>query len=209
MPHTFTDVVATEAELRDVLGYPAQRSVDKTLNAIDEHCRAFIARSPFVLIASSDHAGRMDISPKGDPAGFVRVLDARTLAIPDRPGNRRADTFRNILQNPNVALYFLIPGARETLRVSGTARLVRDGWLRESMSVRGRVPDLALVVAVDEAFLHCAKCIIRSDLWQPEAWPDLGGLPSLAQALKDQARPAESVAELQTLIDEAYRDKLY
>ncbi|HXF61549.1 MAG TPA: MSMEG_1061 family FMN-dependent PPOX-type flavoprotein, partial [Caldilineaceae bacterium] len=145
MQRAFSEVVTSEEQLREIMGYPAQRVIDKVVSSLDEHCRAFIAKSPFLLIGSADARGHMDVSPKGDPPGFVRVLDDKTLAIPDRPGNRRADTFGNILQNPKVALIFLVPGKQETLRVSGTAQIVRDQWLRELMPVRGKTPDLALV----------------------------------------------------------------
>jgi hypothetical protein len=151
----------------------------------------------------------MDISPKGDPPGFVQVLDDKTLAIPDRPGNRRADTFLNILQNPGVGLLFLIPGQRETLRISGTAKIVRDAWLLEKMVIQGKKPNFAIVVTVKEAFLHCAKCIIRSHLWEPEHWPDLEGLPSLARILIDHANLTDSVEEIQQSLDEGYRANLY
>jgi PPOX class probable FMN-dependent enzyme len=208
--HTgFSDMITSEKQLREVMGYPVQRVVDKTLSALDEHCRAFIARSPFLLIASADASGNVDVSPKGDPPGFVQVLDDKTLAIPDRPGNRRADTFRNILQNPKVGLFFLIPGNQETLRVSGRARLVRDGWLREQMATRGKTPELAVVVSVEEAFIHCPKCMIRSELWHPEQWPDVSGVPSMARMVIDHAKLSASVEEVQALLDESIRDRLY
>jgi hypothetical protein len=151
----------------------------------------------------------MDISPKGDPAGFVQVLDEKTLAIPDRPGNRRADTFVNILQNPNVALFFFVPGKQDTFRVSGKAMIVRDLWLRERMALRGKTPDFAIVVSVEEAFLHCAKCVIRSGIWEQEKWPEMAGLASLARVMVDQGKTTDSEEKLQTLIDESYRDRLY
>jgi PPOX class probable FMN-dependent enzyme len=157
---------------------------------------AFIARSPFVIVASCDAAGRVDTSPKGDPAGFVHVLDRKTIAIPERPGNRRADTFRNVLQNPRVGLIFIVPGKGETLRVSGTASIARDAWLRERMAVADRVPDLALVVKVEEAFVHCTKCMVRSRMWQPDTW-NPGGLASSAEAVIAHGRvdmPVEVVA---------------
>jgi PPOX class probable FMN-dependent enzyme len=182
----FEQVISSVHELRALMGEPVSPAVvDKTLPALDKHCRNFISRSPFVLIASSDSSGRMDISPKGDAPGFVQVLDDVTLAIPERPGNQRFDTFCNLLESPRLGLIFLIPGKRETLRVSGTAQIVADPVLLESMSAGGKVPALALVVRVEEAFMHCAKCMIRSKLWEPEAWPALDGLPSLAQAMKD------------------------
>jgi PPOX class probable FMN-dependent enzyme len=209
MPPSFKEIIRTEEELRAILGHPNQRAVDKTISALDEHCRAFIAASPFLFIASGDARGRFDVSPKGDPPGFVQVLDERTLAIPDRPGNRRADTFVNILQRPQVALLFLIPGKQDTLRVNGSARIVRDRELRESMAVQGKVPDLALVVEVQEAFLHCPKCMVRSHLWEPEHWPGLEGVPTMAQALVAHAKLAQSAEEVQASIDEGVRERLY
>ncbi len=148
------EILTTEEEIEAILGKPAPRALTKVVDSLDDICLAFIARSPFILVASSDAAGRVDVSPKGDPAGFVHVLDHRTIAIPERPGNRRADTFHNVLQNPKVGLIFIIPGKGETLRVSGTARIARDTWLRERMTVSNRVPELALVVTVEEAFMH-------------------------------------------------------
>ncbi len=209
MQTTFSDIITTEEQLREILGYPSQMAANKAVDTLDEHCRTFIASSPFMLIASSDAAGNMDISPKGDPAGFVKVLDEKTLAIPDRPGNRRGDTFRNILQNPNVGLFFFIPGKQETFRVSGKAMIVRDQWLREQMPMRGKTPDFAIVVTIEEAFMHCAKCVIRSGIWQQEQWPELSGLSSLAQVMVDHTKLPDSVEKLQTLIDDGYRDSLY
>jgi PPOX class probable FMN-dependent enzyme len=209
MTQQFSEVITTEAQLRDVIGSPTQRVLRKQIAHIDAHARAFIAKSPFLLIASSDVQGRMDVSPKGDPPGFVSVLDERTLAIPDRPGNRRADTFRNLLQTGRVGLLFLIPGKEETLRVNGQARIVRDEWLREPMAVAGKVPDFAIVVDVEEVFLHCAKCVIRSRLWDSHAWPQVDGLATLAQAIVEQAKLAESVEEIHALIEKDKRERLY
>jgi PPOX class probable FMN-dependent enzyme len=205
----FSEVITTEEELRAVLGHPTYLSANKAVKTLDDHCRAFIAASPFMLIASADAQGNMDISPKGDPAGFVQVLDERTLAIPDRPGNRRADTFLNILQNPQVALFFFVPGKQETFRVSGKAMIVRDLWLRERMAQHGKTPQFAIVVSIDEAFLHCAKCVIRSGIWQQEQWPDLENLASLARVMIDHGKLADSEEKIQSLIDESYRDRLY
>jgi uncharacterized protein len=205
----FCDVIASEDRLREVIGAPIPRSLQKEIGHLDVHCRALIASSPFVLIASSDASGRMDVSPKGDPAGFVQVLDDRTLAIPDRPGNRRADTFSNVLQNPGVGLIFLIPGKLETLRVNGRALLVRDLQLRERMTVNGKIPQLALVVTVEQAFIHCGKCMIRSRLWEKESWPNLEDLPSQAQCLLDHGRLRETVEEVQASIEMRRRTALY
>lgn len=209
MTATFSDVITSQSELRQLLGQPSERALAKELDHLDQHCQAFIARSPFLLISSSNAAGHLDISPKGDPAGFVRVLDDRTLAIPDRKGNRRADTFNNVIENPQVGLYFLVPGYRESLRVTGTARVVRDSWLLESMAERGVAPALALVVTVRDAFYHCAKCVIRSGLWDPQNWSDVSGLATLGKVLADQTRSALPVAEIEAQIAESYVKNLY
>jgi PPOX class probable FMN-dependent enzyme len=205
----FSDVIRSEEELRAILGVPTPSVANKAIDYIDEHCRAFIGKSPFLLIASSDASGHVDVSPKGDPPGFVQVLDERTLAIPDRPGNRRADTFTNLLQNPQIGLLFLIPGKQETLRVSGEAQIVRDLWLREQCAVQGKVPNFAVVVTVREAFMHCAKCVIRSKLWEADAWPEIDGLAPLARTLIDHANLSDGVDEVQRMIDESIRDRLY
>jgi len=205
----FSDVVTSEAELRAVAGEAHQRALDKVVRVIDAHSRRFIAAAPFVFIASTGADGAMDVSPKGDPAGFVTVLDDRTLAIPDRPGNRRFDTFRNVLQNPAVGLIFLIPGVTYTLRISGTAVIVRDAGLRAEMAVNGRAPDHVLVVAVGEVLSHCPKCMVRSGLWRPEAWPDLADVPSFAETLIAHADLGESVAAVEESMAASIRERLY
>lgn len=191
-------VVRSRDELRSFVGEPRKAQLSKCRTSLDGHCRRWIERSPFVLVASSDAAGRMDVSPKGDPAGFVRVVDDTTLAIPDRPGNHRLDTFTNVLENPRVALIFLVPGREETLRVGGTAQIVTDSELLATMAVGGREPKLALVVSVDETMFHCGKSMIRSGLWRPDGWPDTDGLASYAECLADQAEPDETVAQMET-----------
>lgn len=202
------EVVSTEAEIEVAIGKPSSRVLAKVVDALDDICRAFIARSPFVVVASSDAMGRVDVSPKGDPPGFVQVLDDKTIALPERPGNRRADTFRNVLQNPRVGLIFLVPDKAETLRISGSARIVRDAWLRERMTVSDRVPALALVVAVDEVFFHCTKCMVRSRMWKPETWKS-DGLASIAEAMVAHGRLDLSVAEMQAIAEEDARTRLY
>jgi PPOX class probable FMN-dependent enzyme len=205
----FSEVVTDEAQIREVMGTPSQRALRKQLAQLDHHARDFIARSPFLLIASSDADGRMDVSPKGDPPGFVRVLDDNTVAIPDRLGNRRADTFRNLLQRPGIGLLLLVPGKEETLRLNGKARIVRDRWVREPMTMNGKLPDFALVVDVQEVFFHCAKCVIRSKLWDSASWPRLEGLATLAQALVEQGKLQESVEETHALLERDKRERLY
>jgi PPOX class probable FMN-dependent enzyme len=205
----FEAEVRSQAALRAVMGPPAARALDKELAALDSHCRDFIALSPFVLVGSSDGAGRVDVSPRGDAPGFVAVLDDRTLAIPERPGNRRADTLSNVLRHPPLALLFMIPGKAETLRVGGEGLVVRDAWLRERLAVQGKAPELVLVVRVARAFLHCARCALRSRLWELAAWPDVAGLASHARCLVDHARLAQPVEAVQAGLDEAYRTRLY
>ena len=205
----FQDVITTEEQLREVLGHPGEGAVSKALDQIDEHFAGFIAQSSFIRIGSSDADGNLDVSPKGDPAGFVQVLDEHTLAIPDRPGNRRGDTFSNILQNPKVALYFLVPGVRETLRVQGTASIVRDQSLRDSMAIKGRVPELAIVVEVHDAFMHCAKCVVRSDIWNTEEWPNPEDVPNLAAALAIQRGIPEKAEQYVAALEQNIKDGLY
>lgn len=201
--------IVSEAELRAVLGHPSQRAVDKQIDRLDEHCRSIIARSPFVVVSSADAQGRPDASPKGDAPGFVLVVDEHTLAIPDRPGNRRADTFRNVLANPRVGLLFLVPGRMETLRINGRARIANDPSLLERMTVQGKAPALALEVTVEEAFVHCGKCMLRSRLWDPASWPEVADLPSHARCLLDQAKPAQSLEEVEASVRESYARQLY
>lgn len=192
---TFRDVVASKEELRALIGESTELVLRKQLSALDAHARAFIARSPFVLLGTSNARGMCDVSPKGDASGFVRVLDDKTIAIPDRVGNRRIDSLTNILENPNVGLLFLVPGVGETFRVNGSAILVRDDDLLASMEVQGKRPNVAIVVTVEECFLHCPKAFMRSNLWDPSRFTPRSALPSLARILMDQTRPAGRGAE--------------
>ncbi|HCU89932.1 MAG TPA: pyridoxamine 5'-phosphate oxidase [Gammaproteobacteria bacterium] len=205
----YKDVIETTEQFRSIMGDPIELVTRKTLSHLDRHCGVFIERSPFVLLASSDTDGNFDVSPKGDPEGFVKIMDKHTLAIPDRPGNRRADSIENILHNPKVGLIFLIPGKTETLRISGTAKIVRDTDLRTSMAVRGRSPEFVIVVEVVEAFFHCSKCMIRSKLWQPDHWPSLEGLPRLAETMVDAGKLELSESELHTLVMNDEVERLY
>jgi uncharacterized protein len=199
----FDGVVSSLESIRHVLRAPMPAVVAKQIDYIDDVCRAIIAKSPFIVVASASASGYPDISPKGDPQGFVRILDEKYLAIPDRPGNRRVDTFKNILDNPYVAIIFLIPGKGETLRVTGECRIVRDLALRESMALKGKVPEFALVVHVERVLIHCPKCVIRADLWEPESWPDLSGTAGIDEGMIAHAKLDMTPEELQA---EAVKD---
>lgn len=205
----FNDIITSLDEIRTVIGEPPPPVIAKVIDRLDDVCQAFIAQSPFVVIASANAAGQLDLSPKGDPAGFVHVLDDKHLAIPDRPGNRRIDTFHNLLENPHLGLLFIIPSKKETLRVSGEARIVRDKSLRETMAVKGNIPEFAIVVHVERAFMHCPKCMVRSQLWNPEAWPDHSGLPAIAEAMIRQGKLDMTPEQLKAFSDQAGITRLY
>jgi uncharacterized protein len=197
----FDEFITTRERLREVCNSPSYRASNKVIDHVDEICRQFIAASPFVIVGSRGADGRIDVSPKGDPAGFVAVLDERTLAIPDRLGNNRLDTFENLLVHPEIGLMFMIPGHGDTLRISGIGKIVRDCALQERFAVDGKPPNLILVIEVGEVFLHCPKCVFRSRLWSPEHWPDRSSLPSLAHAIVTHAKSGETEADVQAVID--------
>jgi len=202
----------TESEaapaLRGVYGEPSELVMRKVLPALDKHCRAFIAASPFLAISSADAAGAADVSPRGDAPGFVAVLDERRLLIPDRPGNRRIDTLSNVAANPNVGLLFLVPGMNETLRVNGKAVVTFDSELLAPLAVQGKTPLSGLLVTVEEAFLHCAKALIRSRLWDPATQIDRKTFPTLGKMVADQIEGLDAEAA-EARIQESYRDRLY
>jgi PPOX class probable FMN-dependent enzyme len=206
----FEHIVTSERDLRAIAGTPAERPLLKERPALDEHCRTFIAKSPFVLLATSDADGRCDVSPKGDAPGFVQVLDDRRLVIPERPGNKRLDGMVNLLANPHAGLIFLIPGRQETLRVNGKAWITRDPALLERFAVQGKLPLVAIGVEVEQAFLHCPKAFIRSRLWQQASWPSPDALPAYACMLYDQIRPANAtLADYERDIEDGNRNRLY
>ncbi|MEU4642612.1 pyridoxamine 5'-phosphate oxidase family protein [Micromonospora sp. NPDC023814] len=200
--------ITSHEELRELLGAPMPRALTKERPVLHERDRQWLAASPFCLVATAGADGSCDVSPKGDPAGFALVLDDRTVAIPERPGNRRADGYRNILDNPHVGLIFLIPGRTDTLRINGRARLVRDAPWFDDMVVKGHRPVLAVVVEIEQIFYHCAKAFLRSQLWQPESWqPD--ALPSRARLIKEVENPAESLADLERHYGPGYAATIY
>lgn len=183
----FTDFVSSKDELEALSGPPLPQILAKEIHEIDEICREFIAKSPMCILATANPAGYMDLSPRGDPPGFVRVLSPSLIALPDRPGNKRMDTFHNLLEDPRAGLLFLVPCRGETLRIRGRARLCRDQALLDGMAVNGRAPKLALLVHVETAFMHCPKCIMRSRLWQPEKWEDASDLVDMNAAMVKHA----------------------
>jgi uncharacterized protein len=206
--------IRTEAALRTLFAEASERAVGKSLARLDRHCRDFIARSPFLCIGTMSAEGRADVSPRGDPAGFVQVIDDRTIAIPDRPGNNRLDTMTNIIANPSVGLIFLIPGFDDTLRINGKATITRDPDLLARAIVNGKAPKVMVRVAVEEAFLHCAKAFRRSQLWNPESRVDRAVMPSLARMILEQTagekKPDEAqVSAYDAVIEEAYKTSLY
>lgn len=200
--------LTTPEELSELVGEPIPRVRDKVRHSLHDLDREWLARSPFCLIATSDADGSCDVSPKGDPPGFTLVLDPTTIVVPDRPGNRRVDGFRNVLSNPHVGLIYLVPGRGDTLRINGRARLLRDAPFFDDLVVRGHRPALAMLVDVNEVFYHCSKAFLRSQLWRPESWqPD--AVPSRPMIAKTFERPDDSMAELETYYGPGYGDRLY
>ena len=201
--------IADVAELEALVGTPGPAAVAKQRAALHPLDRQWLAASPFCLVATADAEGRCDVSPKGDPAGeLVHVIDDHTLALAERPGNRRVDGFRNVLANPHVGLVFFLPGRGDTLRVNGRARLVREAPFFDALTVRDHRPVLALVVQVEEVFSHCSKAFLRSRLWEPGSWhPEaVAARPVIAQALE---RPDESLETLTSYYGPSYAEKLY
>ncbi|WP_188080079.1 pyridoxamine 5'-phosphate oxidase family protein [Neorhizobium sp. P12A] len=184
--------ITDEQSLRSLFDATHALAIQKCQDRLGNHAKEFIGRSPFVCIGTQNLDGKADVSPRGDPVGFVKILDERTLAIPDRPGNNRLDTLVNILANPNVGLLFIIPGFDETLRVNGRATLMNDPELLKSMIANDRAPKLAIVVEVREVFMHCAKAFRRSRLWSPDRFQDRTDMPSLMKIILDETTGAPS-----------------
>jgi hypothetical protein len=201
------DIVEDIAEIREIYGEPMERTIKKQLPRLEKHSRAFIALSPFLVIASSDPNGRCDASPKGDAPGFVKVLDDATLLIPDRLGNNRVDTIGNLLSSPGVGLIFFVPGVNETLRVNGRARITTDPALLEPLAVNGKVPRSGILITAQEVYFHCGKALIRSDLWNPEKHVPRGEWPSLGRIIAEQI--GTDPVEGERMTAESYRTRLY
>ena len=206
----FTHLVTSESELRED-GYPEPlpRAWEKEIGALDEHCSAFLASSPLAMLATSDAAGRTTVTPRGGPAGFVRMLDPQRIAWADLSGNLRIDAFRQILQNPQVGLLFLLPGLRETLRIDGTAYLTREPEVLRAVDLPDRPAKLAVGVHVRIAFVQCGKALIRSRLWEPSTWPAREELPSAAAMLKAHRDDPSPLPVEEAHLEESYRTKLW
>lgn len=200
--------VTSEEELRELVGEPTPAAATKDHAVLHDNDKLWLARSPFCLIATAGADGACDVSPKGDPPGFTLVLDDSTIAIPDRPGNRRVDGFRNVLANPRVGLIYLVPGRGDTLRINGRARLVREAPFFDRMVVKGHRPRLALVVEIEQVFYHCSKAFLRSSLWRPETW-DPEALPSRARIAKSFERANDPLEELERYYGPEYAKRLY
>lgn len=199
--YTPKQVISSTEEIRSILGEVYYSQDTKCIDHIDAHCRAWIERAPLVVVASMSGSGQLDVAPKGDPAGSFKVLDEQTLAIPDRPGNNRADTLINIIENPRIGLMFVIPNRREVVRVSGSAQITTDPDLVESMTVNGKSPKLVILVHVEEAMFHCGKALIRAKMWEPEKWQSVAGLPTYAQTLIDHGKLTIATEDLQKGIE--------
>jgi PPOX class probable FMN-dependent enzyme len=195
--------------LQQMLGEMHPSQVNKIIDHVDEHIAAWLERTTFVAIASTDAKGHMDVSPKGDPAGFIKVLDPKTIAIPDRIGNKRGDTFFNVLENPRIGMFCVVPRRKEVVRINGAAEIVRDDELLDLTTLNGHRPDLVLLLRVEEAFFHCGKSMIRSAMWQPEKWGPIEGLPTYAEALKDHGDMDMPLEDIEARMAYNESDRLY
>ena len=200
--------VTTVDELEAIIGTPLQRVAEKVRERLHEVDREWLAAASLAFVATGDEHGRLDVSPKGDPAGFAHVLDDTTIALPERPGNRRADGFRNILRNPHVGLVFVVPGRGDTLRINGRATIVRDAAFLDDMVVKGNRPALALLVDIDEVFFHCSKAFLRSSAWQPETWQP-SSVRRRALIAKAIEQPEAEVAALDDYYGPSYAERIY
>ncbi|HUT51727.1 MAG TPA: pyridoxamine 5'-phosphate oxidase family protein [Alphaproteobacteria bacterium] len=204
-----TEQVSDRAALREIIDQPMALAATKEMPVLDRHCRRFIELSPFLCLSSMSAAGNADVSPRGDPPGFVKVLDEKTILIPDRRGNRRLDTMQNILEQPSVAAIFFVPGIEETLRINGRASLTRDADLLADMAVQGQAPALGIKIEIDTVFFHCAKALKRSRLWDGDAQIDRGDFPRYGQIIKDQRNPGGTADEIEDYIQTNYKKEMY
>lgn len=209
-PLMFHEQISSEDELRAIVDYPSEFVANKTISLLDDHCKMFIAKSPFLVMATSDKNGLCSVTPRGDEQGFVLIVDDYHLVIPERPGNRRIDSMRNIISNPHVGLLFVIPGLEETLRVNGRACITRDPALLERMQAKGKTPLLGIGIKVEQCFIHCAKAFKRSGLWNGKSWLSKDDLPNIARILAAHANlPGVTENEVTGYLHESYTQRLY
>lgn len=212
MSKPFNNIITSEATIRELVGYPSDIVQRKSIQQLDEHCREFISKSPILFLATSDAQGACDVSPRGDLPGSVLVLDDKHLVIPERPGNRRIDSLRNILSNPHVGIIFIIPGLEETLRVNGKAFIIQDDHILEQLKAKAndKKPLLAIGVEVEECYIHCAKAFMRSNLWKPDSWLQTDELPSVPAILKAHVNSSQyTEAVIKKGLQESYEQRLY
>ncbi len=202
------DGITDAGALRDFYGEISGLAKFKELTRLDRHCRAFIALSPFLVLATADSEGRLDASPRGDAPGFVQVLDDTTLLLPDRPGNNRVDSYGNVVANPGIATIFFVPGIEETLRVNGRAQVTTDATLLAGSEVLGKVPRAGLLITVEQAFFHCAKALKRSHLWDASRHVERRSFPSLGQIIAEQTARC-TTEEAEARIEDGYKNRLY
>ncbi|MFD2923240.1 pyridoxamine 5'-phosphate oxidase family protein [Halobacillus naozhouensis] len=202
--------VHSKDELYSLQGKPGKIAEHKVIHYIDELSKQFLSYSPFVVVSTSNAKGECDNSPRGDAAGFTQVLDEQHLLIPERMGNKRVDSMRNILENPHIGLLYIIPGLEETLRINGKATIIKDENLLKKHEVKGRAPKVEIVVEVNECFIHCAKAFKRSKLWEPEQWPERNTLPSPAKMMAAHAKlDSHDQEKVEVSLNESYRERLY
>jgi uncharacterized protein len=201
--------ITTEAELREIIDEPSGLAVEKVTDHIDEQSARVLRASPFFLLATSSASGECDVSPRGDPPGSVLILDDRTFAFGDRKGNRRLDSLLNIVTQPKVGLLFLVPGMNETIRVNGTATIVRDPPYADQLAVKGHRPELAVEVRVEQLYMHCAKAFVRSSLWKVDSWPPRRELPTGGQLIRAASGTSTPVAALDERLEESTRLRQY
>lgn len=207
MKQIFQEKITSEKELRDIVGYSSPLVSKKTIYELDSHCIEFIHHSPMIFISTSDNNGKCDVSPRGDSAGFIHIIDNKHFVIPERPGNRRLDSILNILSNPHIGIIFIIPKLEETLRINGTACVVKDSKVLESMKANGKVPSFGIGVTVEECYMHCAKAFKRSRLWDPESWQDVNELPKPSKILAAHTGVKEE--DVSKSLKESYEKRLY
>lgn len=206
----YKETISSEEELHSLLGTPGKTAANKTIYHLDHHCKDFISKSPIVFISTADAAGKCDTSPRGDAPGFIHFIDNHHFVIPERPGNRRMESLKNILANPYIGLIFVIPGLEETLRINGKASIIRDPEILGNMAAQGKLPLLGIAVKVEECYIHCAKAFKRSKLWQPDTWLQKTDLPYPPQILADHVNlPDVNSETVNAALEESYSKRLY